>query len=44
MLQLVKIALSKPYTFMVMAILIVLGGSIAWIAPPPTFSPTSGCR
>jgi multidrug efflux pump subunit AcrB len=31
MLQLVKIALSKPYTFMVMAILIVLGGSIAWL-------------
>lgn len=30
-LQLVKLALSKPYTFVVLAILIVLGGSIAWL-------------
>jgi multidrug efflux pump subunit AcrB len=30
MLQLVKLALSKPYTFVVLAILIVLAGSIAW--------------
>ena len=30
MLQLVKLALSKPYTFVVLAILILLSGSIAW--------------
>ncbi len=30
MLQLVKLALSKPYTFVVLAILIVLSGTIAW--------------
>ncbi len=30
MLQLVKIALSKPYTFVVLAILILLAGIIAW--------------
>jgi HAMP domain-containing protein len=46
MLQLVKIALSKPYTFMVMAILIVLGGSIAWLAPHRHFPrhPDAGYR
>src|SRR5579863_2085665 len=31
MLQIVKIALSKPYTFVVMAILIMLFGTMAWI-------------
>ncbi len=30
MLQLVKLALSKPYTFVVLAILILIGGTIAW--------------
>ncbi|HEY6868125.1 MAG TPA: efflux RND transporter permease subunit [Novosphingobium sp.] len=30
MLQLVKLALSKPYTFVVLAILILLSGTIAW--------------
>ena len=39
MLQLVKIALGKPYTFMVMAILIVLGGTIAWITSPTDIFP-----
>ena len=39
MLQLVKIALGKPYTFMVMAILIVLGGSIAWLRTPTDIFP-----
>ncbi|WP_157217805.1 efflux RND transporter permease subunit [Flavisphingomonas formosensis] len=31
MLHLVKLALSKPYTFVVLAILILLSGSIAWM-------------
>jgi multidrug efflux pump subunit AcrB len=31
MLQLVKLALSKPYTFVVLAILILLAGTIAWM-------------
>ncbi len=39
MLHLVKIALGKPYTFMVMAILIVLGGSIAWLRSPTDIFP-----
>jgi len=39
MLQLVKIALGKPYTFVVMAILIVLGGSIAWLRSPTDIFP-----
>lgn len=39
MLQLVKIALSKPITFVVMAILIVLGGSIAWLTTPTDIFP-----
>jgi multidrug efflux pump subunit AcrB len=39
MLQLVKIALSKPYTFMVMAILIVISGSIAWLRSPTDIFP-----
>ncbi|HWU01856.1 MAG TPA: efflux RND transporter permease subunit [Novosphingobium sp.] len=39
MLQLVKIALGKPYTFMVMAIMIVLGGTIAWLRSPTDIFP-----
>ena len=39
MLQLIKIALGKPYTFAVMAILIVLGGSIAWLRSPTDIFP-----
>ena len=39
MLQLVKIALSKPYTFVVMAILIVLSGAIAWVRTPTDIFP-----
>lgn len=31
MLHLVKLALSKPYTFVVLAILILLSGTIAWL-------------
>jgi len=38
-LQLVKLALSKPYTFVVLAILIVLGGSIAWVRTPTDIFP-----
>ncbi|WP_420381422.1 efflux RND transporter permease subunit [Novosphingobium sp.] len=39
MLQLVKIALSKPITFVVMAILIMLGGTIAWLTTPTDIFP-----
>ena len=39
MLQLVKLALSKPYTFVVLAILIVLSGSIAWVRTPTDIFP-----
>ena len=39
MLQLVKIALGKPYTFVVMAILIVLFGTIAWVRSPTDIFP-----
>ncbi len=39
MLQLVKLALSKPYTFVVLAILILLGGSIAWTDTPTDIFP-----
>ncbi|AOH85144.1 RND transporter [Sphingomonas panacis] len=38
-LQLVKLALSKPYTFVVLAILIVLSGSIAWVRTPTDIFP-----
>ena len=40
MLQLVKLALSKPYTFVVLAILILLSGSIAWLKTPTDIFPT----
>ena len=39
MLQLVKLALSKPYTFVVLAILILLGGGIAWETTPTDIFP-----
>ena len=39
MLQIVKIALSKPYTFVVMSILIVLFGTIAWMRSPTDIFP-----
>ncbi|MBV1692599.1 efflux RND transporter permease subunit [Novosphingobium sp. G106] len=39
MLQLVKLALSKPYTFVVLAILILLSGSIAWLRTPTDIFP-----
>ncbi|HEX7854802.1 MAG TPA: efflux RND transporter permease subunit [Sphingobium sp.] len=39
MLHLVKIALSKPYTFVVLAILILLSGSIAWVRTPTDIFP-----
>ncbi len=39
MLHLIRIALSKPYTFIVMAILIVLGGTIAWARSPTDIFP-----
>ena len=39
MLQLVKLALSKPYTFVVLAILIVLGGGIAAVETPTDIFP-----
>ena len=39
MLHLVKIALGKPYTFVVMAILILLFGTIAWVRSPTDIFP-----
>ena len=39
MLQIVKIALSKPYTFVVMSILIVLFGTISWVRTPTDIFP-----
>ena len=39
MLQLVKLALSKPYTFVVLAILIMLGGGIAAVETPTDIFP-----
>src|SRR5579875_3230759 len=39
MLQLVRIALAKPLTFVVLAILIVLGGGIAWLRTPTDIFP-----
>jgi multidrug efflux pump subunit AcrB len=39
MLQLVKLALSKPYTFIVLAILILLSGTIAWVRTPTDIFP-----
>ncbi len=39
MLQLVKLALGKPYTFVVLAILILLGGGIAWTDTPTDIFP-----
>ena len=39
MLQLVKLALSKPYTFVVLAILIVLSGTMAWRRTPTDIFP-----
>jgi len=39
MLQLVKLALSKPYTFVVLALLILLSGSIAWETTPTDIFP-----
>jgi multidrug efflux pump subunit AcrB len=39
MLQLVRIALSKPYTFVVLAILIVLGGVLAALRTPTDIFP-----
>ncbi len=39
MLQIVKLALHKPYTFVVMAILIVVGGVTAWMRTPTDIFP-----
>jgi multidrug efflux pump subunit AcrB len=39
MLHLVKLALSKPYTFVVLAILILLSGSAAWLRTPTDIFP-----
>ncbi len=39
MLHLVKLALNKPYTFVVLAILITLSGSIAWMRTPTDIFP-----
>jgi multidrug efflux pump subunit AcrB len=39
MLHLVKLALGKPYTFVVLAILILLSGTIAWFKTPTDIFP-----
>ncbi|PZU10113.1 efflux RND transporter permease subunit [Sphingomonas sp.] len=39
MLHLVKLALSRPYTFVVLAIMILISGSIAWIRTPTDIFP-----
>jgi len=39
MLKLVQLALTRPISFVVMAILIVLGGTIAWITTPTDIFP-----
>ncbi|MBS0254091.1 MAG: efflux RND transporter permease subunit [Proteobacteria bacterium] len=39
MLQIIKIALSRPYTFVVMAILIVIFGMISWFRTPTDIFP-----
>ena len=39
MLQLVKLALSKPYTFVVLAILIMISGTVAWETTPTDIFP-----
>ncbi|WP_260927862.1 efflux RND transporter permease subunit [Novosphingobium sp. 9] len=39
MLQIVKIALSKPLTFVVLAILILIGGVTAWLKTPTDIFP-----
>ena len=39
MLQLVKLALTKPITFVVMAIMILVGGAIAWAKTPTDIFP-----
>jgi multidrug efflux pump subunit AcrB len=39
MLHLVKLALSRPYTFVVLAIMILLSGTIAWMRTPTDIFP-----
>ena len=39
MLQLIKIALSRPYTFAVMSILIVIAGVLSWLRTPTDIFP-----
>ena len=42
MLAVVRIALSRPYTFIVMAILIVIFGAAAWVKTPTDIFPNIG--
>ena len=42
MLAIVRIALSRPYTFVVMAILIVIFGATAWLKTPTDIFPNIG--
>jgi multidrug efflux pump subunit AcrB len=42
MLAIVRIALSRPYTFVVMAILIVIFGATAWVKTPTDIFPNIG--
>ena len=39
MLAIVRIALSRPYTFVVMALLILIFGVLSWISTPTDIFP-----
>ena len=42
MLALVRIALNRPYTFVVMAMLIVIAGVMSWLRTPTDIFPAIG--
>ena len=42
MLAIVRIALRRPYTFVVMAMLILIFGTIAWVKTPTDIFPNIG--
>ena len=44
MIALVRIALTRPYTFVVLALLILIIGPLAAFRPPTDISPTSAFR
>src|SRR3981081_1613269 len=40
MMALVRIALQRPYTFVVLALLILIGGTLSALPPPPDIFPS----